>query len=78
MLLVQMQMEVAVAAGLLQAGAAVSGGTGSTLVTQTQYQGSGVFQGQFPVRILRSSAMKLGLQAVGQDAAGCGADHRLT
>ena len=44
------QVEAAVAAGLLQAGAPVVGSQGSTLVSQTQFLGAGIFQAQFPVR----------------------------
>ena len=44
------QVEAAVPAGLLQAGAPVVASQGSTLVSQTQFLGAGIFQAQFPVR----------------------------
>ena len=47
------QIEAAVAAGLLQAGSPVTGSQATpltTLVCQTQYLGAGIFQAAFPVR----------------------------
>lgn len=49
----RVQIEAAVAAGLLQAGLPVTGSQATpltTLVCQTQYLGAGIFQAAFPVR----------------------------